>query len=272
MAERPLITVTTDFGLTDPYAAAMKGAILRHCPSAEIVDISHQVPSHNILSGAFLLAGAAPYFPPYTVHLVVVDPGVGTDRAILIGQFGEQLYVFPDNGIITFVKESAPLQNLVEVREWGLLNLETLSATFHGRDVFAPLAGYIFSGKPISRLGPVPEHYTLLDLPQPREQAGELAGCVIHVDHFGNLITNITRKHLLALLAGAHPEEGDVFCQGQHVGPVRTTYGDVEPGRPVALLNSLDLLELAVNQGRFRDAFDVGLGAEVTVRRTGSTG
>ena len=153
MANRPLVTLTTDFGLADPYAAAMKGVILHCCPEAQIVDISHQVPSHNILSGAFVLANAAPFFPPNTVHVVVVDPGVGTDRAILVAQFGDQLYVFPDNGIITFIKDAYPLQNMVEVKHFDLLGIESPSGTFHGRDVFAPLVGYIFSGKPISRLG-----------------------------------------------------------------------------------------------------------------------
>ncbi|MBN1942342.1 MAG: SAM-dependent chlorinase/fluorinase [Phycisphaerae bacterium] len=266
MANRPLVTLTTDFGLADPYAAAMKGVILKSCPDAEIVDISHQVPSHNILSGAFILANAAPFFPPNTVHLVVVDPGVGTDRAILVAQFGDQIYVFPDNGIITFIKESYPLQNMVEIKDFGLLGIEGASGTFHGRDVFAPVVGYIFSGKPISHLGSVPQHYTLLDLPQPRSSDEEMAGRVIHVDHFGNLITNISRQHFPS--HWKDPKAAlEVYCQDQHVGPIRTAYGQVEPGRPLAVFNSMNLLELAVNRGRFCDAFDVGDGAEVTIRR-----
>ncbi|MBN1555927.1 MAG: SAM-dependent chlorinase/fluorinase [Phycisphaerae bacterium] len=269
MANRPLVTLTTDFGLADPYAAAMKGVILRHCPDAEIVDISHQVPSHQVLSGAYILANAAPFFPPNTVHVVVVDPGVGTDRAILVGQFGDQLYVFPDNGIITFVKEAYPLRNLVEVRELGLLGVEEVASTFHGRDIFAPLVGYIFSGKPISRLGMMPDSYTLLDLPEPRGQEGEINGQVIHVDHFGNLITNITRKHMLQRWENLTQAGLEVYCQGRHVGPLQSTYGQVEPGRPLALMNSMGMLELAVNLGRFRDSFDAGFGADVSVRLSG---
>lgn len=269
MANRPLVTLTTDFGLADPYVAAMKGVILQHCPEAQIVDISHQVPSHNILSGAFILANAAPFFPPNTVHVVVVDPSVGTNRSILVAQFGDQLYVFPDNGIITFVKDSYPLQNMVEVKKFDLLGIEGASNTFHGRDVFAPLVGYIFSGKPISRLGSVPQNFTLLDLPEPQADGGNMTGRVIHVDHFGNLITNITRQHMQDRWPKLDDAHLDVFCQGQHVGPLQTNYSQVPPGRPLALLNSMGMLELAVNQGRFSDAFDVGNGAEVSIRQPG---
>jgi S-adenosylmethionine hydrolase len=269
VADRPLVTVTTDFGLADPYVAAMKGVILQFSPDARIVDISHQVPSHQILSGAFVLANAAPFFPANTLHVVVVDPGVGDDRAILVAQFGDQIYVFPDNGIITFVKESHPLQNMVEVRHFELLDIRGASATFHGRDVFAPLVGYILSGKPISRLGSVPTHYTLLDLPEPKADDSEMTGSVIHVDHFGNLITNITKNHLQERWSNLGHANLEVYCQTQHVGLLQTTYSQVEPGRPLALINSMGMLELAVNQGRFSDAFDAGNGATVSVRQAG---
>jgi S-adenosylmethionine hydrolase len=267
VANRPLVTLTTDFGLADPYAAAIKGVILNYNPQAQIVDISHQVPSHHILSGAFILANAAPFFPPNTIHVVVVDPDVGTDRAILVAQFGDQLYVFPDNGIITFIKESYPLQNLVEVTNFELLGVDGVSATFHGRDVFAPIVGYILDGKPISRLGSVPENFTLLDLPEPQADGESITGRVIHVDHFGNLITNITQNHMQERWENLDEAGLEVYCQNQHVGPLKTTYSQVESGRPVALLNSMGMLELAVNQGRFSDAFDVGNDADVSVRR-----
>lgn len=266
MATRPLLTLTTDFGLADPYVAAMKGAILQHCPATEIMDITHQVPSHHIVSGAFVLANAAPFFPPNTVHLVVIDPGVGTDRSILVAQFGEQIYVFPDNGVITFIKESHPLQNMIQVTRFDLLDIETPSSTFHGRDIFAPLAGYIFRGQPISQLGSIPQSYTLLDLPQPRSDEKTMTGRGIHVDHFGNLITNITQKHMRE--CWPNPEEAnlEVYCQGRPIGPLQSAYSRVDPGRPLALVNSMGMVELAVNQGRFCDAFNAGVDAEVSIQ------
>jgi S-adenosylmethionine hydrolase len=265
VANRPLLTLTTDFGLADPYVAAMKGAILQHCPAAEIVDISHQVPSHHIVSGAFVLANAAPYFPPNTVHVVVVDPGVGTDRAVLVAQFGDQLYVFPDNGIITFVKESQPLQNMVQITKFNLLGIENPSNTFQGRDIFAPLAGYIFSGKPISKLGSIPAQYTLLDLPHPQAEEGKMTGRVIHVDHFGNLITNITLDHIHECWKNPDAANLEISCQGRRVGPLQTTYSQAESNQPISLINSMGLVELAINQGRFCDAYDAGIDAEVSI-------
>jgi len=265
VAKRALVTLTTDFGLADPYVAAMKGAILSQCPLAELIDISHEIPPHQILSGAFVLAEAAPFFPPGTVHVVVVDPGVGTDRSVLVGLFAGQTYVFPDNGVITLIQERFTLEGLVVVRNLRLLSAGGASATFHGRDLFAPLVGYVLNGNPIRKLGPTPERYTLLKLPRPFGQGEDLLGRVLHVDRFGNLITNITRTHLQKRFSKL--DALNVSCQGRPVSPLRTTYGQVEPGRPLALINSMDLLELAVNQGRFCDVFQAAIGAEVAVRQ-----
>jgi S-adenosylmethionine hydrolase len=265
MAKRPLVTLTTDFGLTDPYVAAMKGTILRHCPSADIVDISHEVPPHDIFSGAFLLANAAPCFPEGTVHVAVVDPGVGTDRSILAGLFGGSVYVFPDNGVITFIKEMLPLQGLISVRNMNFLPQTPVSPTFHGRDIFGPLVGHILKGNPISRLGPTPAKYKLLEIPCPQPRGEELVGRAIYIDHFGNVISGISRAHLQERWKDL--DDLHVYCQGRHVGPILATYGLVETGRPLAIFNSMDLLELAVNQGRFCDVFNAPLGAEISVRR-----
>ena len=261
----PIITLTTDFGYADPYVGAVKGTILRVCPQARLVDVTHAVPAHQVLTGAFILASAAPYFPAGTLHLVIIDPGVGTDRAILVAQFGGQIFIFPDNGVITVIKEKLPLEGLVSVRNLSFLGGAEVSPTFHGRDVFAPLVGYIARGGEIGRLGPVPGTYRLLDLPTPETMPEQMLGCVIHVDRFGNLISNISRAEVYERLGGV----GDlsVFCGDEEVGPIVGTYGARGIGEPVALFNSMGLLEVAVSQGRACDAFRAGLSTPISIRK-----
>ena len=266
MAKRALVTLLTDFGLADPYAAAMKGMILQSCPTADILDITHDIPPHQIMSGAFVLAGAAPYFPIGTLHVVVVDPGVGTDRAILIGQFGGQVFIFPDNGIITFIKEVLPLEGLVVVRNFNFLPEKGICPVFHGRDLFAPLAGQILSGADIAQFGPTPSRYKLLELPATYSQEKDLIGQVIHVDRFGNLISNITERNVRE--RWGKMESLQVDCQAQRVGFLAGTYGLVGQDTSLALFNSTGYVELAVNQGRACDVFKAGLGAEVRIRET----
>ncbi|MCD4824524.1 MAG: SAM-dependent chlorinase/fluorinase [Phycisphaerae bacterium] len=267
MAKRRLVTLLTDFGSADPYVAAMKGTILQYCPMADIVDISHNIPPHQILHGAFVLANSAPCFPEGTLHVVVVDPGVGTDRAILVGQFGGHLFLFPDNGVISLIKQMLPLEGIVSVRnEKFLPHTSEISHTFHGRDIFAPLAGHILNGVDISNLGPAPSRYKLLDMPTPQEENGELIGRIIYVDHFGNLISNISQEDLRRRWAS--PEALQVQCNGQPVGKLAVTYGHVAAGKPLALFNSMGLVEVAVNFGQACDMFKAGVGAEVRIRET----
>ncbi|MHC4294610.1 MAG: SAM hydrolase/SAM-dependent halogenase family protein, partial [Planctomycetota bacterium] len=163
MAKRAIVTLLTDFGTADPYVAAMKGILLTAAPEAQIVDISHEVPPQDILRGGMVLAQVAQYYPPETLHLIVVDPGVGTERRILAGRFGGQRFLFPDNGIITFVAQSTPLDELVVVRNTKYLPVRQPSQTFHGRDIFAPLAGHLLSGVQLDKLGPRPDTYKMLD-------------------------------------------------------------------------------------------------------------
>jgi S-adenosyl-L-methionine hydrolase (adenosine-forming) len=265
MAKRALVTLTTDFGSADPYVGAMKGMILRHCPQADIVDITHDVPPHEVLSGAFTLAHSAPYFPDGTMHVVVVDPGVGTDRNILMGQFGGHYFLFPDNGVISFIKQIMPLQALVMVRNEAVLPPSSgISTTFHGRDIFGPLAGKILSGVDINDLGPTPSTFKLLDLPDCQDEDDSILGWVIHVDHFGNLVSNITQDRVFRYWK----ETGSlsVDCRGKTVGPLLSTYADVERNQPLALFNSMGYLEIAVNQGRACDVFQASLGAKIRIR------
>lgn len=257
-----LVTLTTDFGSGGPYAGAVKGVILRLCPRAQVVDITHEVPAQDVLSGAFILAQAAPYFPPETVHVVVVDPGVGTDRRIMVGVFAGQSYIFPDNGVITLVAGRLPLEELVVVRNPEFLPAPEAPATFHGRDVFAPLAAAVLNGLDLEVLGPQPDTYKLLDLPLPTEKASEIGGQVVWVDPYGNLVTNIpgeaVRKHW-------RDESPRVWCAGREIGELQPAYAFVPEQEVVAVVNSMDAVEIGVNRGRADKTLNAGIGTAVRV-------
>jgi S-adenosylmethionine hydrolase len=261
---QPIVTLLTDFGAADPYVAAMKGTLLCAYPTATLVDISHEVPAHDVVAGAFVLAAAAPCFPRGTLHLVVVDPGVGTDREILVGQFGGQLFLFPDNGVITLIKEAMPLEGLVAVRNAPPGTFGPISSTFHGRDLFAPLAGQILRGANVAELGPTPAKYRLLDLPAAERTTDGLLGQVIYVDHFGNLITNLLEADVRRRWADLRDTE--LLCGDERVGAFANTYGLAEKGKTLALFNSSGRVEIAVNQGRACDALSACVGTEVRLR------
>jgi S-adenosylmethionine hydrolase len=263
MARPAIVTLLTDFGTSDPYVAAMKGVILRACPTATIVDISHDIPPQDIAAAALVLAQVAPYFPPGTLHVVVVDPTVGTDRRILAGRFAGQLFLFPDNGVITLVAETMPMQTLAVVRAAEHPAGASVSMTFHGRDIFAPLAGQILSGLDVAKLGPQPGTYKTLDLPRPIEQQDRLVGRVIYADRFGNLISNIPAE----AVARRWVDTGRliVSCGGRPVGAIHGTYAHTPPGEALALFNSMGLLEVAVNRGSAAQHLGAGAGSEVVV-------
>ena len=269
MSRHGIVTLLTDFGTADGYVAAMKGAILTVCPRAVLVDITHEIPAHDILTGAIILSQAAAYFPPGTLHVAVVDPGVGTDRKILAANFGHQSFLFPDNGVITFVAESMAMESIVSVRDQRFIAAGEVSTTFQGRDVFAPLAGHILNGLDIARLGPRPDTYKTLDLPAPIQREEGLYAQVIHVDRFGNLISNISPRDIAQLPTPAGGLR--VRCAGRDVGPIQSTYAMVDPGQPVALMNSMGLLEVGVNHGRACDVLSAGIGTEIVVAESPST-
>jgi hypothetical protein len=262
-ANQKIITLLTDFGTADPYVGAMKGVLLGAAPGAVIVDICHDVPAHNVLSAAFILAQVAPYFPKETIHVIVVDPWVGTDRRILAARLGEQTYLFPDNGVISFIAAAMPMQAMAVVRNTKYLPPIEPSMTFQGRDVFAPLAAHLARGVPIAELGPQPDSYKLLQLPRPTAADGQVTGHVLYVDRFGNLITDIPQ----AMLDGGREAAClHVYCNDKDAGPLQATYALVDIGKPLSLFNSMGLLEVAVNQGRACDLFHCGVGAPVVVK------
>ena len=262
MPRQMIATLLTDFGLRDPYVATMKGVMIGICPDVHIVDISHAVAPHDILGAAFILAQSVTSFPPGTVHVIVVDPDVGTDRKILAARFAGQSFVFPDNGVISFIATSLPLEQIVTVQNKQFFRTSAPSGTFHGRDILAPVAAQILLGLDLRRLGPEPGTYKLLDLPKVTESPAELAGEVLYVDRFGNMITNITdtmiRRHWDAL------DRVRVSCNGREVGPLRNNYA-ATPGQPLAIVNSMGLLEVAMNQKRASQALGARVGTPVRV-------
>jgi S-adenosylmethionine hydrolase len=261
----PLITLTTDFGEESPYVAAMKGVILGINPAARLVDLTHQVPPQDVPHAAFFLAGAIPYFPAGTLHVVVVDPGVGSQRAVLYVEAEGQRLLVPDNGCWTYLrKPRAPAPRVIRLarpRYWR----RPVSATFHGRDIFAPVAAHLSLGIDPANLGPSVTEWVELSLPRPKLGPNRLAGEVVFVDHFGNLITNIPGK-ALTRFAGS---EACIRAAGHAVPRLVHSYADVAPGDLAALVSSAGTLEIAVNQGSAANRLQAGVGTWVEVTRHG---
>ncbi|MDP6636293.1 MAG: SAM-dependent chlorinase/fluorinase [Phycisphaerae bacterium] len=260
MARTQIATLLTDFGTEGPFVGAMKGVILQTCPRAQIIDIGHDIPPQDLLAGAMVLARAVPHFPPDTVHVVVVDPEVGTDRAILVGRYGDQIVLFPDNGVVSLLERVLPLQEIRICRNLPQ-SPQFISNTFHGRDVMAPLAGHILNGLNISALGPRPATYKLFELPSPTVEGSRITGQVIYVDRFGNLTTNISGE--LARQVGGRLVNVTTTCNSKDAGPLVNAYAFVDPDKPLVVFNSSDMIELAVNQGRADEFFKAEAGTPV---------
>lgn len=260
----PVVALLTDFGLLDPYAGAMKGAILSACPEATIVDVTHEVPAHDVAAGALALDAAYRCFPEGTVFAVVVDPGVGSGRRPIAARAGRWLFVGPDNGLLTYVLEADPAA-VVRLIANPRLAREPTSSVFHGRDVFGPVAARLAGGLALEDVGPpVTDPVRLAQPPKTRTDEG-WSGAVLHVDRFGNLTTNLVEADLAAL-GGGDPGALEV-CLGPEVLPLVRSYSDVAPGRACALVGSSGRLEIAVRLGRAEALAGAGRGARVLVRR-----
>jgi hypothetical protein len=256
------ITLLTDFGLKDGYVGVMKGVIWSIAPQAQIADITHQIRPQNVMEGALALGRATPYFPPGTVHVAVVDPGVGTQRRPIAARLGIRFFVGPDNGLCTVMVEQARRQG-AEIRFYHLDQprywLPAVSNVFHGRDIFSPVAAHLVNGVPIEALGAPISDPVLLALPEPQRHGGGWRGQVMVVDNFGNLSTNLTRQHLL--------EQGAVTVRiaGQSVRGLVRTFGDGEPGQLVALIGEEDELTISIVNGDAAAALGAGVGDPVEV-------
>ncbi len=244
----PIITLITDYGTRDHYVGALKGVILGLAPDVRIVDVTHEVEPYNVLHAAFVLRQIWPWYPPGTVHLAVVDPGVGSERRIVLGRYDGRCVVAPDNGLVTLVHRDWPAEALHVVENRAFFLAEP-SATFHGRDIMAPVAAHLANGVNPSELGPMTDRLEMLPISSRAEATtGGLRGCVLHVDHFGTLVTNILEEQLVE--RGGSSPAPEVLVNGKSIGPLRSTFSEVCSGEPIALMGSCGLLEVAVNQGR----------------------
>jgi S-adenosylmethionine hydrolase len=260
---RPVIALLTDFGTRDHYAGTMKGVALGVCPDATLVDITHDIPPHDVLAGALELAASYKYFPAGTVFLVVVDPGVGAQRRAIAAAAGGYRLVAPDNGVLTLVLKEAPPERVVELTERRYAR-PTVSRTFEGRDRFAPAAGWLAKGLELTALGRTLTSWHALTVPEP-VIADQIVGEVLRVDRFGNLITNVDRRTFDRFAGGG----GIEITAGTHaVGKVVATYAEAEEGTVCALFGSTEHLEIAVNAGSAAERLGLARAARITISRT----
>lgn len=253
---QPVITLTTDFGLTDHFVGVMKGVILAICPKARIVDISHDVAAFEISQGAFLVSQAYRYFPPKTIHVAVVDPGVGTARRPLLVEAGGQYFIGPDNGVLAMVymEQEHKAREITADKYF----LHPLSRTFHGRDIFAPVAAHLARGARPSSVGPVIEDHLKIDFYKPQRTARRIwTGAVLHVDHFGNMVTNFHIDEF----ADVRTRPFEMAIGPRQLRRLALNYADSEPGEPFVIVGSSGYLEIAANQASAAKLLGCGPGA-----------
>lgn len=261
---RPVIALLTDFGSVDHYAGTMKGVALGICPDATLVDITHDIPAHDVMEGALQLAAACRYFPQGTVFLAVVDPGVGSARRGIAADTGDYRFVAPDNGVLTAALQECPPKRIVELTERRFAR-PTVSRTFEGRDRFAPAAAWLAKGIQLTALGRPVQDYVQLDLAAPELSGDTLRGRVVRVDRFGNLITSLDRRTVEKFAGG---RAIGIEIEGQPVQRVVATYAEMAPGEVCALYGSTDHLELAEAGASAAERLGLTRGAAVAIRRT----
>lgn len=257
---RKTITFTTDFGLQDYYVSAMKGVILQETPEARLIDISHEIPPQDIMAGSWVLKNSAMLFPAGTVHLVVVDPGVGTNRNPVALQIGDQFFVGPDNGIFSLLTNEQEFEavHLTNQTYWR----SDPSSTFHGRDIFAPVAAHLCNGVELNELGDPLDELETYRWAVPIADKDGVQGWVIHIDKFGNLITNISAS-LVEEVIGS--DEVKLYVGNTILDEIKHTFGSVAEGEPVAYIGSSGMLEVAINKGNAEEMLGVQKGAQISL-------
>jgi hypothetical protein len=251
----PIITLLTDFGSKDPYVGVMKGVILSICPGARLVDLSHEVPPQQVASASYLLKSVLPYFPEGTVHLAVVDPGVGGARKAAALASEGRFFVGPDNGLFPAALGERGIEKGVEITEKAY-RLPGTSPTFHGRDIFAPAAAHLAAGLSLGKLGPKCSHWVWRELPRPRRINGGLEGEILWVDGFGNLVTNFQAPY---------PDSFRLKVGKVVVKKSGTHYAEVKVGEALVLPGSSGHLEVSVNGGRADVKLKAGIGMKVVL-------
>jgi hypothetical protein len=256
-----IITLTTDFGVGSPYVAAMKGVILSINPDVTLVDITHAIPPQNIRQGALVLADTTVWFPPETIHVAVIDPGVGTERAIVYARIGQHDFIAPDNGLLGRLALSTPPSTIIAV-ERSEYWLPAVSATFHGRDIMASVAARLSLGLEPARLGPVRRELRQLEWTEARVSANRIEGTVQSIDSFGNLITNIAAEALAKVPRG---EEVAIVCDEHETRGIFNTYAEQPEMTLIALVGSSGKLELAIVGDSAAIMLGIRAGAPVTI-------
>jgi len=265
---RPIITLTTDFGVHDHFVGTLKGVILGIAPEADIVDISHAVQPFDVLDGALTIAQAYSYFPAGTIHMVVVDPGVGTARRPIIASTERHNFVAPDNGVLSLVYSREERLHVHHISAEHYF-LQPVSNTFHARDIFAPVAAYLAKHVDVAKFGDEVGDFIRFNVPRPRAAGdGSLRGVVLKVDRFGNLITNITPQDAPALLQpGARFK---LSIAKREITELKTAYGEGVPGEVFAILSSMGYVEIAANRASAAQLLGAGKGVEVALALEGA--
>lgn len=254
-----IISLLTDFGLQDEFVGVMKGVILSIAPQVQLADITHAIQPQNVMHGALVLGRAYHFFPPGTIHLAVIDPGVGTDRRGIALRVGEHTFVGPDNGIFTApLSEGKPFQAVSLDNK--VYQLPVVSRTFHGRDIFAPAAAHLAKGMEMSELGSPLTDLVKMELPKPLRIGNIWHAQVLLVDVFGNLITNLTGAELVGQTVV------EVTCHGEKIAGLTNTFGDTKAGRVIAMLDSSDTLSLSLVNGSAASFLSAGPGTKIKVR------
>ncbi len=270
MSRTPIVTLTTDFGLQDHFVGTMKGVMLDITPEATLVDICHSVQPFDVFDGALTIAQAYNYFPTGTVHVVIVDPGVGTARRPIVVSTEKQLFVAPDNGVLSLIydrEERITVRHIMSDHYF----LQPISNTFHARDIFAPIAAYLAKGVDPSKMGEEVTDFVRFSAPKPKKvESGTLRGVVLKVDRFGNLITNITPQDA-PMLFEADPKPFKIVVGKREITQIRSAYADGAPGEVFGILGSMGFLEIAANRGAATKLVEAAKGTDVNIVTEGAT-
>ena len=263
-----IITLITDFGIEDAYVGVMKGVALSINPAASFVDITHHISPQDIVQAAYIIKTSYPYFPEGTVHIIVVDPGVGSERAIIALEMKGQFFLAPDNGVLTLLLDEGKIDALVRVEDKRYF-LNTISQTFHGRDIFAPIGAHISKGIKIKEMGPPLERQELIQLNIQKpyiSKQGELVGTVVAVDHFGNIATNIDERCLKKLYKKNQVKKLEILIGKNRIKGLSDSYSSVKHHHPLAIIGSFGYLEIALNQGNAGRYFKVKKGDMIFIK------
>jgi S-adenosyl-L-methionine hydrolase (adenosine-forming) len=264
LAKRPIITLTTDFGTNDHFVGAMKGVILDIVPEAQIIDICHSVQAFDVLDGALTISQAYSYFPNRTVHVVVIDPGVGTARRPIVASSDRYHFVAPDNGVLSLVYAREDRMHVRHITSQHYF-LQPVSNTFHARDIFSPVAAYLAKEVDALKFGEEIEDYVKFNAPKPKAVDGNrLRGVVLKVDRFGNLVTNITPQDAPLLFAGA-AKKFKIVLGNREITEMRGAYAEGAPGEVFGVLGSMGFLEIVANRGAAAQLTGAGKGTEVSI-------